>query len=101
MPLDSISSLVRMLMHLFAKYTMAPRNNGSGTDAENDASQVHHTASIFTSDSNLPPVPEPSFEHESSLSVDDLNEQLSSFEEVHENQIWGAHHDDYLSHSFS
>lgn len=102
MPLDSISALVRMLMNLFSKYTTNTRSNSSSTpnDDENNGSESHQVSSIFTIDNNLPSVPEPTFEHESSLSNEDLtSEHLSSFEEIHEGQIWGSH-DDYLSHGY-
>lgn len=101
MPLDSISSLVRMMMNLFSKYTMNTRSNSGSTSNEHDntGSDAHNVASIFTNDNNLPPVPEPSFEHESSPSNEDLtSEHLSSFKEIHENQIWGSH-DDYVPQS--
>lgn len=101
MPLDSISSLMQLLMHLFAKYTTNNRTNTGTASNTNDpdASYSNHVPSIFTIESNLPPVPEP---HRSGVSHDYSNyEKISSYGGVYEHNGWSSHANFLPLHSHS
>jgi hypothetical protein len=90
MPVDSIGSLVRLLLHLFNKYTVVTKSTANPTNNQTDL-QAHHVPTIFTSGiaDNLPPVPEPQIESESGTRSfeDQISDQFSSFEELHD-IIW-------------